>query len=228
VQKQIALCAALLGAGLFATSAQAQPQPVTPYYPGTAYPGAMYPGGGPALPPYEILTIVRSTGLEPLSRPLRQGPAYVLRAVDPSGQEMRVIADARTGRLVKVVPVAGARYVGPMTPPPYGQPAARTAPDGYGANSRIAGVPPGTEVAPGAAAPPPAVQAGPPLPRPRPKIAVAEQPAPAPATAATPQAVPAQAAPAQASPAPAAEAKETTGAISPPKPSAPAADDQAE
>jgi hypothetical protein len=145
VQKTIALCAGLVAVGL---AASAQAQAIAPYYPGTAYPGAMYPGAGPALPPYEIVTIVRSTGLEPLSRPLRQGPAYVLRAMDPAGQEMRVIADARSGRLLKVVPVAGARYVGPMTPPPYG-------------------------VAP----PPPAVaqQAAPPLPRPRPKVAAAEQ-----------------------------------------------------
>jgi len=36
------------------------------------------------LPPHEIVTIVRSTGLEPLGSPVRQGPAYALRAVDPA------------------------------------------------------------------------------------------------------------------------------------------------
>ena len=211
MQIKIALCAGLLAVGL---AASAQAQPIAPYYPGTAYPGAnypgaMYPGAGPALPPYEIVTIVRSTGLEPLSRPLRQGPTYVLRAIDPAGQEMRVIANARTGRLLQVVPVPGARYVGPMTPPPYGRPIGRMVPDGNGPSSRIAGLPPGAQDAPVAAPPlPRAVQAGPPLPRPRPKVAAAEQPPPA------------------------AETKETTGAITrpptPPAPPPPAADEQAE
>jgi len=192
VQKTIALCAGLVAVGL---AASAQAQPIPPYYPGGAY---IYPGAGPALPPYEIITIVRSTGLEPLSRPLRQGPTYVLRALDPAGQEMRVIADARSGRLVKIVPVAGNRYVGPMTPPPYGAAVSRV-PDGNGPNSRVAGLPD----APVAAPPPPPAQAGPPLPRPRPKLAASEQPpVSAPATAATPSA----------------ETKETTGAITPPAP----------
>ena len=60
MQKTFALCAALVAVGL---AASAQAQPITPYYPGGAY---MYPGAGPALPPYEIITIVRSTGLLPL------------------------------------------------------------------------------------------------------------------------------------------------------------------
>lgn len=32
-----------------------------------------YPGASAVLPPYEILTIVRSVGLEPLGRPVRSG-----------------------------------------------------------------------------------------------------------------------------------------------------------
>ncbi|MFZ1094587.1 MAG: hypothetical protein WAN75_36140, partial [Xanthobacteraceae bacterium] len=71
-------------------------QPVMqPYYPGFA-----------GLPPYEILAIVRSAGLDPVSRPARQGPVYVLRALNPAGQEVRVVVDARMGRIVKVVAVA--------------------------------------------------------------------------------------------------------------------------
>ena len=35
-----------------------------------------------ALPPHEILTILRSTGLDPLGQPVRRGPNYVLRAID--------------------------------------------------------------------------------------------------------------------------------------------------
>ena len=201
MQKTIALCAGLLAVGL---TASAQAQPIAPYYPGTVYPGAVYPGAGPALPAYEIITIVRSTGLEPLSRPLRQGPTYVLRALDPAGQEMRVIADARSGRLVKIVPVAG-HYVGPMTPPPYGAPVGRV-PDGNGPSSRLAGLPD----APAAAPPPPPAQAGPPLPRPRPKLA-----------ASTPQPEPKETTGAITPPTPPAPTP-------PPAPLAPAADDQAE
>ena len=51
------------------------------------------------MPPHEILTIVRSTGMKPVSRPIRRGPVYVLRALDRAGEEVRVIVDARRGPL---------------------------------------------------------------------------------------------------------------------------------
>jgi len=158
----------------------------------------VYPAPPPAvaaMPPYEVLAIVRSTGLEPLSRPVRHGPAYVLSAADPAGQVMRVVVDARLGRIVRVVPVFGPRYAAPVGPPPYGRPPGAIAlmPDGYSPNSRIAALPPpgldGAAIhgpagaydgwpgarAPAAHAPPqPSAQAGPPpLPRPRPNVASA-------------------------------------------------------
>jgi hypothetical protein len=186
VTRRIALCAALL-ALMFAGAATAQPLP--PPYPG-------YPGYGPGLPPYEVIAIVRSLGLEPLTRPFRTGPSYALRALDPAGQEVRVVVDARLGRVLGVVPVGAHRALMPP-PSPYGRPVGRLAPDGYGPNSRIAGLPPGIDGpmtgdpagaillprTPGAAAAAhPSAQAGPPLPRPRPKIASAtaavEKPAP--------------------------------------------------
>jgi hypothetical protein len=182
------------------------------------------------LPPHEILAILRTAGLEPLSRPWRHGPwVYTLHAVNPSGREVKVIVDARTGRVLHVLPVLVQRYV---LPPSYGPPPGQIAnvPDGYGANSRIAAKPPSVEgptlrglpagalpavPVPAAAPPRPTAQAGPPpLPRPRPKLAAAES---TPATIAAPLAVPPQV-----------EAKdtreqpresETTGAI---KPAAPA------
>ena len=100
------------------------------------------------MPPHEILTIVRSTGMEPVSRPIRQGPAYVLRALDPAGEEVRVIVDARRGRIVKVAPVMMPRYA--VMPPPYGRPPRPIpmVPDGYGPNARIAGLPPSPDAAP--------------------------------------------------------------------------------
>jgi hypothetical protein len=189
LHQKIALCAGVLALGLTA-SASVSAQPVPPYYPGAAHPSTVYLGPVPVLPPHEILTSVRSTGLEPLSRPMRFGPAYSLRAADPAGREVRVIADARTGRILKVDPVLFPRYVGP--PPPHGRPPGRitAVPDGYGPNSRIATLPPGAEGpppdvpaagglpavrAPAAVAPRPTAQAGPPpLPRPRPKLAAVD------------------------------------------------------
>ncbi len=237
LHQKIALCAGVLALSLTTwVSVSAQPAP-PPYYPG--------PVAAQPLPPHEILTSVRSTGLEPLSRPMRFGPAYTLRAADAAGREVRVIADARTARVLKVTPVLFPRYAAPVLPsaPHAGQPGRVTAvPDGYGPNSRIATLPPGAGgpppnvpaagglpavQAPTAALPRPTAQASPPpLPRPRPKLAAADPTATMPATSAAPQAAPTQAAPTPPAP-PQVEAKEsskesrdseTTGAIVPPAP----------
>ena len=92
---KLALYVAALALSL-ASSAALRAQPVMqPFYPGFA-----------GLPPYEIVTIVRSAGLDSVSRPVRQGPVYLLRALTPAGQEVRVVVDARMGRIVKVAAVA--------------------------------------------------------------------------------------------------------------------------
>ena len=104
-----------------------------------------YPPTG-TLRRFEVIALVRSTGLEPLSRPVRQGPAYVLNAVNPAGREVRVVVDARLGHIVRVIPLAPTRNVAglgvPPLPPPYARPPAGIAgvPDGYGPNSRTAGL----------------------------------------------------------------------------------------
>jgi hypothetical protein len=229
VIRKIALCIGFLALGITAAGAQ---QPLPPPYPAPVYPGAVYPGYPPGyavgVPPYEVVAIVRSAGFEPLTRPFRNGPAYVLRAVDPAGQEVRVIVDARFGQIARVVPLMGPRYG--LAPPPYGNPPPRivTVPDGHGPNSRIAALPPGAEGPPTGginAAPPPPHGSGaaphhpsaqaspPPLPRPRPKIATAETPA------AKPDAAP-QAAPSQNAAKDAGKEPETTAATSAPAPAA--------
>jgi hypothetical protein len=76
------------------------------------------------LPPHEIVTIVRSAGLNPLERPVRRGNTYVFRAIGARGQEMRVTVDARYGDVMSVAPVANVavppRLPGPgMTMGPY-------------------------------------------------------------------------------------------------------------
>jgi hypothetical protein len=177
LKQRVLLCASIFVFALVAPRwglAQAVPPP---------YPGTIYPGDG-ALPPYEIVAIVSSTGLEPLGRPIRQGPAYAVRAVDAAGEEVRVIVDARLGRIVKVVPLMEPRYAMPLMRPPFGRP---PRPIAMVPNGGLEGPPlngPGKAGLQGglvAGVPrDPAAQAGPPpLPRPRPKVAATESPAPA-------------------------------------------------
>ena len=107
LKQRVLLCASIVAFSLAALSAGlAQPGP-------PPYPGTVYPGEGMILPPYEVAAIVRSTGLEPLGRPVRQGQAYAVRAVDEAGEEVRVIVDARLGRIVKVIPLMEPRYAMP-------------------------------------------------------------------------------------------------------------------
>lgn len=185
-------------------------QPVMqPYYPGFA-----------GLPPYEILAIVRSAGLDPVSRPARQGPVYVLRALNPAGQEVRVVVDAGMGRIVKIVAVA------PTDPgafaPPASIPPGRAVPDSNAPTSRSAALPSGIDDddfeplhpgAPGILSRPPARTAAkpPPLPRARPKEAAVAAPSgsAAPIAAAAPTDTPATATPAPASTGPSASAENT-------------------
>ncbi|HEY2137785.1 MAG TPA: hypothetical protein VGH49_18010 [Xanthobacteraceae bacterium] len=77
-----------------------------------------------ALPPFQIMAIARSTGFDPISRPIRSGRTYVMRALDPYDVEVSLVVDARTGRLVSARQVAAPPYAarrGPM-PGPYAAP----------------------------------------------------------------------------------------------------------
>ena len=69
------------------------------------------------LPPYEIMRIVRSRGLAPLTRPMRRGSTYVVVAANRSGGQMRVVLDAASGDIMTVNPMLGAGPYG--APPPY-------------------------------------------------------------------------------------------------------------
>jgi hypothetical protein len=158
----------------------------------------------PALPPYEIMSIVRSTGLTPLTRPMRRGPYYVLVAVDRVGRQMRVVVDAQLGDIVNLRPALAVGSYGPEVGRPVALPGVATPPDiggataGYGphpgSDNGLAPTPPrsipnvrAVNAAPIAAAPPtrmavaePALPPAPPLPRPRPKLAMNDAPAQAP------------------------------------------------
>jgi len=112
LKKQLAICAALslLGFGAVGTAA------AQAVYAGSGYAGPGYAPSGPpeaVLPPYEIMSIVRSTGLAPLTRPMRRGPNYVLVAVDRAGRQMRVVVDAQLGDIVNMRPAMAAVSYGP-------------------------------------------------------------------------------------------------------------------
>ena len=51
------------------------------------------------------ITIVRSTGLIPVSRPIRRGPNYIVIATDRSGGQVRVLVDAHYGDVRRIHPV---------------------------------------------------------------------------------------------------------------------------
>jgi hypothetical protein len=57
-----------------------------------------------AMPAYEILSTVRSMGLNPISEPSRRGPYYALQAIDARGIDMHVVADAQSGEIVSISP----------------------------------------------------------------------------------------------------------------------------
>ena len=63
-----------------------------------------------ALPPHEITTSMRSMGLKPISPPVRRGDRYIVRAIDRRGIEVRVAADALSGRVLAVRPIEGPLY----------------------------------------------------------------------------------------------------------------------
>jgi len=209
LKQRVLLCASIVAFSLAALSAGlAQPGP--PPYPGTVYPA--YPGEGMILPPYEVAAIVRSTGLEPIGRPVRQGQAYAVRAIDEAGEEVRVIVDARLGRIVKVIPLMEPRYAMPLLrPPAFGRPPRPVAmvPDGGIEGPEFNGPGVGGLAAgrPAGAPHEPIAPAGPPLPRPRPKVASTESPPATPVTggAAAPQGA-----------AKDTKTNETTGTITPP------------
>ena len=81
------------------------------------------------MPPYELMTLVRSPGLTPTARPSRRGDLYVVPAVDGNGTKLRVVVDGEVGDILAVRPVA----LEAAAPPRVVRPAYRTwlPPDPY-------------------------------------------------------------------------------------------------
>jgi hypothetical protein len=68
------------------------------------------------MPPREIMRMLRQTGFEPMSRPMRRGPNYVVFAIDNRDREVRLEIGAHTGAIVSVTPMQTAARM----PPPRG------------------------------------------------------------------------------------------------------------
>lgn len=121
-----------------------------------------------AMPPSEIVQIVRSAGLLPTSEPALTGSTYVVRAVDPYGTPIRVIIDARYGYILSVHRMAATE----PPHPPYGALGMRDRPykTDYARDDLNGPVPPVPPRAIPLRAPPAPLSAAPlrpPLPKPR-------------------------------------------------------------
>src|SRR5688572_16587988 len=89
--------------GVSTASAQVYPRPPAPI----------------EMPPHEVRTIVRSTGLTPAGPPVRRGQHYVQPALDPYGRPMRVVVDGNAGAVVSITPASvSAGYPPAMAHPP--------------------------------------------------------------------------------------------------------------
>ena len=79
--------------------------------------GAAQSAAVDGLPPHEIFAMVRSSGFDPVSRPVRSGRTFTLRAFDRYDLELNLVVDARTGRVLSANEVAAPRDAarrGPM------------------------------------------------------------------------------------------------------------------
>jgi hypothetical protein len=202
LQQRTAILAAVLalnatGAGIV----NAQTVYVGPrVYDSRAYePGGRIHDG--SLLPFEVMRIVRSTGLAPLSRPMRRGAYYEVIAANRAGGQMRIVVDAFAGDIVKVNPIMAGGPYGPRLAAPYDpqlQPPPRPVAPYARFDDGVPPVPPrnvpaariatapATAPAPDATAALPAART--PIPRARPSSAAREAPPSPPALAAAPPA----------------------------------------
>ncbi len=86
--------------------------------PGYNY-GAYGAGPGPALlPPQEVYAVLRDNGFSPLGVPHQRGFVYTIAVIDRSGEDGRLVIDARNGRIIRFVPAWGqGPYQGPYQGP---------------------------------------------------------------------------------------------------------------
>lgn len=179
--------------------------------PGYGGPPLLPPGEPTLLPPAEVYTVLRENGFSPLGIPHLRGFVYTISAIDPGGDDGRLVIDARNGRIIRFTPAyrmgdnfngAMAAIYGPVGPPPIS--AVRGPPRPPASVPHVASRTPSVPTP--RAAPPRAGEAKP----------LAAKPAPEPAQqSAAVQARPADAQPVPQAAAPAAEAKPSSPQIRP-------------
>ena len=79
-----------------------------------AFADPLQPSLGRVLPPAKINGIVRSMGLMPTGQPVRQGHTYEVLATSRRGKSVRIIVDARLGKVLSVQQV-----IAVIPPAPY-------------------------------------------------------------------------------------------------------------
>jgi len=79
-----------------------------------AFAEPMQPSLGGVVPSAKINGIVRSMGLMPTGQPVRQGHIYVVLATSRQGKSVRIIVDARSGKVLSVQ-----RVIAVIPPGPY-------------------------------------------------------------------------------------------------------------
>ncbi len=111
-----------------------RPYAQRPYMPGpygagpsAAIPSSRYARSGPAarpmLPPDQVMSVLRASGFAPLGRVTQRGWIYTVAALDRSGEDGRLIIDARTGQIIRFIPAQAVdertmAVYGPPGPPP--------------------------------------------------------------------------------------------------------------
>jgi hypothetical protein len=68
--------------------------------------GGGYAAADEAVGPSDIIKIIQVIGYEPLGAPVRRNWVYTVSAINPGGDDGRVVVDARTGRIIGFIPAA--------------------------------------------------------------------------------------------------------------------------
>lgn len=149
---------------------------IPPAPPAYGPPPAPAYGYGPAvMPPQEVYAVLRENGFLPLGIPRQRGLVYTIAVMDRSGEDGRLVIDARTGRIIRFVPAYWSdRNVGEDSATPYyggprGAPRTGYGPAPYGPQSAL----PPSNTSGGTSRPSamPRVASRTPLPLPKPAIA---------------------------------------------------------
>jgi hypothetical protein len=136
-------------------------------------PEGPWPGYGPRLlPPHEITAIARESGFAPLGNPQQRGIVYTISAINPAGDDGKLVIDARSGRIIRFLPAyrMGDRFNEELD-------------TAYGPIGPLPPLPASTRRAPRPPLPIPHVASRSAMPKPQPRPAPAQQSAQAPVVA---------------------------------------------